>query len=157
MNKKFYIIEIYKKKNIFDVFGQEIKRSIEELGIKKVKDVKVSNLYKIECKADKRIIEKIAKELFIDKISDGFYVYKFKKEKKNWWIVEVYLKEAVTDPVGETAKTTIIESGILNQVDVKTGKKYYIKGDLNKEEIEEISKRILINPLIHNYFIKGKK
>lgn len=152
MNKN-YTIEIYKKKNIFDVFGNEIKKSIEELGINKVKDVKVSNLYKIECKANKSKIEKIAKELFIDKISESFYVYKSKKEKEGWWIVEVYFKEGVSDPVGETAKRTIIESGILKDVDVKTGKKYYIKGNLNKKEVDEICRKILVNSLIHNYFV----
>lgn len=154
LNKNFYIIEIFKKKKKFDVFGDDIKRSIEELGIKNVKEVRVSNLYRIEGDADKRDIIKIAKELFIDRVSEGFEVYKVKKKKKNFWEIEVWLKEGVSDPVGETGKRTIIESGILKDVSVKSGKKYYIKGRLSKREIEEICEKILANSLIHNYLIK---
>jgi len=153
----FYIVEIYKKKRSFDVFGEEIKRSIEELGIKGVKEVRVSNLYKIEGeKINKKICEKIVKELFVDNVSEDFDVYKRKRKKKNFWEIEVYFKEGVADPVGDTAKRTIIESGILKDVNVKTGKKYYIKGKLDLKEIEEICEKILVNNLIHNYFIKGK-
>ncbi|MGC8976502.1 MAG: phosphoribosylformylglycinamidine synthase subunit PurS [Candidatus Ratteibacteria bacterium] len=157
MNKNFYIIEIFKKKDILDVFGLDIKKSIEEIGIRGVKEVRVSNIYKIECKADRKTIEKIARELFIDRVSEDFYVYKSKKEKENFWIIEVYLKEGVADPVGETAKRTIIESGILKDVNVKTGKKYYIKGNLEEKKVKEICEKIFVNTLIHNYSIKRKK
>ncbi|MFN4227864.1 MAG: phosphoribosylformylglycinamidine synthase subunit PurS [Candidatus Ratteibacteria bacterium] len=152
-NKNFWIVEIYKKKNLRDVFGQDIKKSIEELGISKIEEVKVSNLYKIECKADKKKIEKIAKQLLIDNISENFKIYKKTRAKKNYWIVDVFLKDGVTDPVGETTKKTIIESKILNDVEVKTGKKYYIKGKLNQSQIKNICEKILANTLIHNYFI----
>ncbi len=154
----FYIIEIFKKRRNFDVFGEEIKKSIEELGIKGIKEVRVSNLYKIEGeKLNKKICEKIAKQLFIDNVSEDFNVYKSGRKRRNFWEIEVYLKEGVADPVGDTAKRTIIESGILKDVSVKTGKKYYIKGKVNLEKIKEICEKILVNNLIHNYYIKGKK
>lgn len=154
----FYIIEIFKVKRNFDVFGEEIKKSIEELGIKGVKEVRVSNLYKIEGeKINRKICEKIAEELFIDNVSEDFDVYKRKRKKKNFFEIEVYFKEGVADPVGDTAKRVIVESGILKDVSVKTGKKYYIKGKISLKEIEEICEKILVNNLIHNYFIKWKK
>lgn len=157
MNKNFWIIEIYKKKNIRDVFGEDIKKSIEELGFSGIKKVKVSNMYKIECKTNKKNIEKITKELFIDNVSENFSIYRERKTKKNCWIIEIFLKDGVTDPVGETSKKTIIESGILKDVEVKTGKKYYITGKLTKEQVKEICEKILANTLIHNYFIFKKE
>ncbi|MCM8784804.1 MAG: phosphoribosylformylglycinamidine synthase subunit PurS [Candidatus Omnitrophica bacterium] len=157
MSKEFWIIEIHKKKNIKDVFGQDTKKSIEEIGISEIDEVKVSNLYKIEAKTDKKNIERIAKELFIDNVSDNFSIYKKTRTKKGFWIVEIFLKEGVTDPVGETARKTIIESKILNDVVVKTGKKYYIKGKINQKQIKEICEKILANTLIHNYFILKKR
>ena len=157
MNKNFWIIEIYKKKNVKDVFGEDIKRSIEELGISEIEEVKVANLYKLICDTKRENIKRIAEELFIDKISENFIIYRKKKTKKNYWIVEVFLKEGVTDPVGETARKTIIESGILKDVYVKTGKKYYIKGDLKEIQIKDICEKILANTLIHDYFIFKKK
>ncbi|MCM8766538.1 MAG: phosphoribosylformylglycinamidine synthase subunit PurS [Candidatus Omnitrophica bacterium] len=156
MNRNFWIIEIYKKKNIRDVFGQDIKKSIEEIGISGIEEVKVSNLYKIECKTNKKNVEKIAKELLIDKVSEDFSIYKKTRTKKDFWIIEIFLKDGVTDPVGETARNTIIESKILDQVVVKTGKKYYIKGKVNQFQIKEICEKILANTLIQNYFIFKK-
>ncbi|MGB9677363.1 MAG: phosphoribosylformylglycinamidine synthase subunit PurS [Candidatus Ratteibacteria bacterium] len=154
--KNFWIVEIYKKKNIRDVFGEDIKKSIEELGIFGINEVKVSNLYKIECNTEKKNIEKITKELFIDNVSEDYSIYKKRKREKNYWIIEIFLKDGVTDPVGETAKKTITESGILKNVNVKTGKKYYIKGKINEAQIKEICEKILANTLIHNFFIFKK-
>ncbi|MCM8818687.1 MAG: phosphoribosylformylglycinamidine synthase subunit PurS [Candidatus Omnitrophica bacterium] len=154
MSKNFYIIEIFKGKNIFDVFGQEIKKSIKELGILNIEEVKVSNLYRIEGNdIDKKKIIRIAKELLIDNVSEDYKIYRKTKKSLNWWIIEVYLKDGVTDPVGETARKTIIESKILKDAIVKTGKKYYIKGKLTEKQIKEICEKILLNPLIQNYFI----
>ncbi|MCX7916694.1 MAG: phosphoribosylformylglycinamidine synthase subunit PurS [bacterium] len=153
MNKNYWIIEVFKKKNLPDIFGIDIKRSIEEIGIYNVEEVRVSNIYKIECIADKEKIKKITKELLIDNVSETFRIYKKIKIEKNCWIVEVFLKEGVTDPVGDTAKDTIIESGILKDVNVKTGKRYYIKGNLKEKEIKEICEKILANTLVQNYFI----
>jgi len=156
MNKNFWIIEIFKKKNILDVFGEEIKKSINELGIFNIDEVKVSTIYKIESDTDKKKIEKIAKELLIDAVSEDFKIYRKTGKKKDYWLVEVFLKEGVTDPVGDTAKKTIIESGILKNVVVKTGKKYYIKGNLKENQVKEICEKILANTLIQNYFIYKK-
>jgi len=156
MNENYWIVEIFKKKNIFDVFGEEVKKSIKELGIFNIEEVKVSNLYKIEAKTDKKNISKIVKELLVDNVSEDYKIYKKGRKKKDYWIIEIYFKEGVTDPVGETARKTILESGILNEVDVKTGKKYYIKGNLKEKDIKEICEKILANTLIHNYIIFRK-
>ncbi|MCM8771792.1 MAG: phosphoribosylformylglycinamidine synthase subunit PurS [Candidatus Omnitrophica bacterium] len=156
MNEKFWIVEIFKKKEAFDVFGKEIKKNIKELGILNVEKVRVSNLYKIITDAGKKNIVKIARDLLVDNISEDFKVYRKFKKIKNFWIVEVFFKEGVTDSVGETAKKTIIESGILKKLEVKTGKKYYIKGNLKEKEVKEICEKLLANTLIQNYFIYPK-
>lgn len=158
MNEKFWIIEIFKKDKFKDVFGEETKKNIEELGIKNVKKVRVANLYKIFSDTDKDRIKEVGKKLFVDVISEDFKVYRFRR-KKNIWTVEVWLKEGVSDPVGETARKTIIESGILKNVSVRTGKKYYIEGNIKKEIVRTICEKILANTLIHDYVIykKGEK
>lgn len=151
--KNSWIVEIFKKKIIPDVFGNEIKKSIQEIGIKNISNVKVSNLYKISGEFEKQTLKKIVEELLIDNVSERYRIYKKSQKKKGCIVVEVWLKEGVADPVGETAKRTIIESGILKELKVNSGKKYYLKGKFKKQEIVEICERILANTLIQDYKI----
>ncbi|RLD12811.1 MAG: hypothetical protein DRI28_07100, partial [Caldiserica bacterium] len=59
--------------------------------------------------------------------------------------------------VAETAERAIKDMGIMFPLKISTGTKYILKGDLKKEEVENICIRILANTLIQDYFIKWKK
>jgi len=70
--------------------------------------------------------------------------------------IYIRLKEGVADPQGETIKHALDSLGYLGITKVKTGK--YLQIQLNtqekkkiKEQIEDMCKKILVNPVIEDY------
>ena len=78
--------------------------------------------------------------------------------------IKVTLKEEVLDPQGKAVLSVLKSSGFGNVKDVRVGK--YIELDFNedesgkrrplKEEAEEISEKVLSNPLIEEFSIEIK-
>lgn len=80
--------------------------------------------------------------------------------------IKVTLKEEVLDPQGKAVLSVLKSSGYGNVKDVRVGK--YIELDFNedksesgerrtiKEEAEEISEKVLSNPLIEEFSIEIK-
>jgi len=148
-----YIIEVFYKTGAFDPFGDEIRKSIEDLGIFSVKEVKVAQLYMFEGKiVNKKTLQKIAGEILIDKVLQEFSFSQKSKKRKDIWAVEVWHKKGVTDTVAETTLRAIKDIGIKIPLSISTGKKYLIKGNLKRETVEIICQRILANTLVQDYF-----
>jgi phosphoribosylformylglycinamidine (FGAM) synthase PurS component len=151
---KSSVIEVYNKNSVPDVFGQEIKKNIESLGISGTDFVKVSQLYKFTGEgANPELLGEIARQVIIDPVSQSFAIKKKNKGKKGFFVVFVWYKQGVTDTVADTTLRTITDAGFSGQFTVSTGAKYYIRGDLKRQEIEEISERVLANSLIQDYAI----
>ncbi len=78
--------------------------------------------------------------------------------------IKVMLKEEVLDPQGKAVLSVLKSSGFGNVKDVRVGK--YIELDFNEdksgkrrpleEEAEEISEKVLSNPLIEEFSIEIK-
>ena len=67
----------------------------------------------------------------------------------------VRYKEGVDDPEGKTIRHALNLLGFEDVVEVKVAKYYEIKlskGD--EKEVEEIIKKLLINPVIHDYEVE---
>jgi len=78
--------------------------------------------------------------------------------------VTIKLKHGVTDPEGENTKKTLNLLGFRDVRSVKTAKTFRIeieqeKSDEEKvmQEVEEMCRKLLANPVIHNYDIKMVK
>ncbi len=151
-----FIVEIFYKSNIFDAFGHQIEKSIEEIGIKSIDKVKVSDLYSFDGDISLREVKEIAENVLVDKVSQKYSTGKEFLKKRNVWIVEVWFKKGVTDPVAETTKKAIYDYGLKKEVNVSTGKRYYIYGNFNKNQVKKICERLLVNSLIHNYKIEKR-
>ncbi len=72
--------------------------------------------------------------------------------------VKIELKKGMVDPEGNTAKKALNLLGYDNVEDVKSSKylTLHLSGeDKNKihNQIDEMCKRLLANPVIHNYII----
>lgn len=150
-----YKIEVFNKENIFDGLAHNLKKDILDLGIKSLKDIKVSTLYLIDGDITLTQIKTVCEKLLIDPVTQEYKIQNSKfeiKNLRNTYIVEVWFKPGVTDAVGETTKIGIKDLGIKGSFSVKTGMKYTLKG-VSKKEAEKIANKILANKVIQTYKI----
>jgi phosphoribosylformylglycinamidine synthase len=152
MNKNFYI-EIHLKKNFFDAFGDDLKKSIIEMGITGINNIYVSDIYFLQGEISKKEMEKIAKNLFLDSITQTLTIYTKPPEVHNKKIIEVWYKKQVSDPVSITALKGIKDMGINKNIQIRCGKKYQIDADIDKDITETICKKLIANTLIQDYRI----
>ncbi|MBU2559327.1 phosphoribosylformylglycinamidine synthase subunit PurS [archaeon] len=68
--------------------------------------------------------------------------------------VRIAYKPRVQDSEGESALKGLQTLGFKNVESVGTAKVYRIEGDHSKEEIEEMCKRLLANPVSQNFEIE---
>ena len=70
------------------------------------------------------------------------------------WEVRIAYKPGVQDSEGESALRGLQTLGFKNVETVGTAKVYRIEGDYSREEIEEMCKRLLANPVSQDYEIE---
>ncbi len=70
------------------------------------------------------------------------------------WEVRIAYKPGVQDSEGESALKGLQTLGFKNVERVGTAKVYRIEGDYSREEIEEMCKRLLANPVSQNFEIE---
>ena len=88
-----------------------------------------------------------SKNLFCDSLTQEFSGHELSKNK---WILEIRYKDGVVDPAEESIKKALEDLG--DKVEgARTGKRYYIEGRLEKDQVKEISK-ILSNEMIEDCF-----
>jgi phosphoribosylformylglycinamidine synthase PurS subunit len=69
------------------------------------------------------------------------------------WEIRVSYKKGVQDPEGETTLAGLKTLGFKGIESIRTAKVYVIKGKCSKKEIEEMCKRLLVNPISQDYKI----
>lgn len=150
-------IEIRTKKGFSDPHGVHTVSDIESIGIKGIDSVNYMTLYRISADMSPKNARLIASELLSDKITEDFSIKRYKslkdkKIEKN--SIEVWFKTGVTDTVSESVVKAIKDLGIEEEVSVKTGKKYCLKGDTDAAKMKKIATGLLANTLIQEYLIK---
>jgi phosphoribosylformylglycinamidine (FGAM) synthase PurS component len=148
--KMRYTIEVKIKPKFTDAKADDFKHQAYGLGIKKIKQVRVGRLFRLEGNLTKRQIKRIKDELLTDKVVEDSNLYRFSKNKSVCKI-EVWLKSAVSDVVGESVKGAILDMGIKAVTDARCGEIYYITRRLTKKELKFLAEKILVNPLVHDY------
>jgi phosphoribosylformylglycinamidine synthase len=73
--------------------------------------------------------------------------------------VKIVLKQGILDPQGKAVLHAIRELGYMNVADVRIGKFIEIeiapnKSTRIKEEVEEVCRKLLANPVMENYQIE---
>jgi phosphoribosylformylglycinamidine (FGAM) synthase PurS component len=150
---KKYFVEIRLRKSLFDPAGEETKRIIEEFGFTTVSQVEVSHYYAISGDITRPLVERIAKELLLDPVSQQMKVSQQNREEKGVITVDVWYKPEVTDPTVFTVLKGIRDLGISVDLSVACGKKYRIYGTLQLNEIDTLCRKVLVNTLIQNFTV----
>lgn len=149
-------VEIREKDGFYDAVGESVKKDIIDLGFKnKVKEVKFVYVYLIEANSQESDIRRICEELLIDPVTQDYSYRGSVSNEKEYKVAEIAYNPGVMDPVEDSAKKAIRDLGIEGISQVKTAKKYLIKGNFSKEDILSISEKILFNKVIQ-HAVKGK-
>ena len=73
------------------------------------------------------------------------------------WEIRIAYKPGVQDSEGESTLKGLQTLGFKNVEKVGNAKVYRIEGDYSKDEIEEMCKRLLANPVSQDYEIEEHK
>ncbi|MBD72017.1 hypothetical protein CMK21_18140 [Candidatus Poribacteria bacterium] len=150
-------IEITHKPNIDDNVGKVLRQDIMDLGITDVDEVRTAQIYYLEGNIDSDIVCQIALKLLADPITQNFECNDMEAVSpnlsKNDLAIEVQFKLGVTDAVGQSVEKGISDLGIMGIKSVQTGRKYWIKGNVNHTQVETIACRLLSNEVIETFDI----
>jgi len=150
-------IEITHKPNIDDNVGKVLRQDIMDLGIIDVDEVRTAQIYYLEGNVDLDVVHQIASKLLADPITQSFECGDVEtvspNSSKNDLAIEIQFKLGVTDAVGQSVEKGISDLGIMGIKSVQTGRKYWIKGNVNHTQVETIARRLLSNEVIETFDI----
>lgn len=138
-----------------DPAGSGVKSAIRELGVfSQVDWVRAFSVYIIEGTLSREQVNLLGRELLADPIVQNFSVDSVPGSPSGGWLVEVRNKLGVTDAVGNSTLKAIETLGVSGATkSVRTGVDYFIKGELDKQDVKTICERVLANRLIHEWRI----
>ena len=149
-------IEVTYKPDIDDNVGRILRQDIMDLGIPNVDEVRTAQIYYLEGDIDSDIVYQVASKLLADPITQNFEcnddvaTVNLNASKKNL-AIEVQFKLGVTDAVGQSVEKGISDLGILGVKSVQTGRKYWVKGDVNHAQAKTIARHLLSNEVIETF------
>jgi phosphoribosylformylglycinamidine synthase len=145
-------IEVRFREHLPDSAGQGLVKDIYDLGIKSASDVRVLDVYWLDAELKKEELERICERLLADPITQDYsYDENISRiEENGLHAIEVAYNAGVADPVEETAMKAVKDLGIESVKAIKTAKRYLIKGNLQKRELDIICNRLLVNPIIQH-------
>ncbi len=154
-----YRVEIGLRPMIRDARGEKIKRRIiNDLNIS-VHSVSTVDVYTVDAGLSADEIEKVAAGPFLDPVIQEFSIGKPIRHDFDW-AIEVGYKPGVTDNVGRTAREAVellLQRKFRPEEGVYTSVLYLIKGDLTRDQAENIATGLLANILIQRFEVKDRQ
>jgi phosphoribosylformylglycinamidine (FGAM) synthase PurS component len=151
-----YQVEVRLKAEFTDADGLSALCLLQGLGLNTARELRTSHLYEIRGPLTAAQVQQVARELLCDAVTQEFKLLAPAAPMSNGmnhWRVEVWLKPSVTDPVGETVRSALLEMGYPSPETVRAGTAYHIVGKCPKGQLEKIVPRCLANPVIHRFSI----
>ena len=151
-------IEISLKKHVPDARGLGLVEDIADLGIKSVSAALVRDVYYLDAKLTPRQLDLIGRELLADPVTQEYGIDSISDEAKKVGVhvIEVAYKAGVVDPVEETVLIGLHDLNIKGVKAVKTAKLYILEGKLTPKQLDNISNKLLVNPIIHHVITSGE-
>ncbi len=142
-----HVVSVSLKPSFPDQSGQDLLASIRRyLGIA-VEQVQIVQLYRIHKRLTGEELENVTEKVLLDPI-----VERAGSEETHFdWSLEIGLKQGLTDNLGITAQIAIedfLGAPFAPHEQVRSARKYLLKGKLNRLDVERIGKELLANPLI---------
>lgn len=146
-------IEIKDKSGVFDAAGDSVLKDIIDCGIRSVQEVNVIQVYLVNGDIQENDARKIASDLLTDPVVQDCVVYAQNAKvpaASGCTTIEISYNPGVMDPVEESTLKGIRDLGISGISEVRTSKKYLVRGNPTKSELEFITNKVLMNKLIQH-------
>ncbi len=142
-------IETFTRPEFTDAAAHAVMGDIHQLGIDTVEAVQAIRVFLIEGDLDKTAVERIARELLADPVTEEYHVGRMAPPPglAQATLIEVYLKPGVTDPVATSALLGIRDMGLEAQ-SVRTARKYLLLGTLSDKQKQLIAQKVMGNDCI---------
>ena len=158
-----FIVEIHPRKPEFDPVGRQVSAELIEAGEPaKSAVVESSRLYRIEGNVTAAQMSGAAGTLLVDPVvetatvEDTAAAGKPKRAAKSkGWVLDVWPKPGVTDPVGETVEKGLRDLGISGEIRASSAQRYYFPKATSGDLILALAKRSLANELIHDIHVRN--
>jgi phosphoribosylformylglycinamidine (FGAM) synthase PurS component len=118
----------------------------------KVKAARLSRLYRVEGEFSRAEFERLGKELLTDPITEKYSLSQWKPGLKGWR-VEVWLKDSVTDVVGESVKGAIADVLGREPGAVRFGRAYYAACE-SEPKLKHAVVKTLVNEIVNKFKIE---
>lgn len=154
-----YSIEIRNKPDIFDAQAEGLKKDILDLGISSIVDLEISQIYFLKGELSDSDLRRICEELLTDPLTQNYLmgvpIYQNTNVPDEFVFVVAY-NPGVMDPWEESTLKGVNDLGIKGLEEVRTAKKYVLRGKLTKEELSFICDKLLVNKTIQHILDKEK-
>ena len=171
-------IEVRLKSHLPDARGLGLVKDIHDLGITSVSNVRVVDIYWLDAELAPDKLDLICRDLLADPVTQEYQSFtpslggsvkglrpftsnlspspsqgegdKGGEIGNQSHTIEVAYNAGVADPVEETVMKAVRDLGIGDIRAVKTAKRYLLEGELDEDQLEVISSRLLVNPIIQH-------
>jgi phosphoribosylformylglycinamidine synthase subunit PurSL len=150
------VVEVYLKSNLTDGRGQGLVKDIQDLGITTVTSANVADIYWLNANLATDKLDKIGRDLLADHVTQDYKTYTVNGEKSvkaaagNVHVIETTNHAGVSDPTEDSILKAIRDLGIDDVKAVKIAHRFTIRGKLTTEQLEQITNRLLINPVVQH-------
>ena len=142
------------KKHQPDARGLGLVKDIHDLGITSVSYVRVVDIYWLDAELAQDKLELICSRLLADPVTQeywyGEYPHLDGEADPNQHSIEVAYNAGVTDPIEATICKALNDLGITGVRAIRTARRYLIDGRLDNSQLEAISSKLLVNPIIQH-------
>jgi phosphoribosylformylglycinamidine synthase len=157
-----YKIVVEKKDKQYDVTGLHLVGQIELLGIRDVRSARFAYAYYL--KSDQLIpsaVYDIAERLLADPVTETFHVEVIDgapaaKPSPGVHLLEIALNHGVTDATASQVMTAVTQMGF-DCAAVKLTRIYTLAGDLSTDQLSQIARKLLFNPVIEHIVEKDEQ
>ncbi len=146
-----FFIAVWVKAGLPNPRGDALQKDIQDLGITTVTQARVRDIYLLDGSLSEAEVSRICQELLADPVVQEYsYGEAPTSPGQQAHVIEVAYNPGVMDPVEESINKGIRDLGISTVDRVKTAKRYFLWGELSKQELETICDKLLVNPVIQH-------
>lgn len=142
-------IEVYWRAERPDGRAAAVLAQVAQLGVAGVRQVQVSNLYFLRGKLSVAKLRRLAEELLVDPIVEGYRLGLPPDPAAA--VIEVCFHPGVTDAVAENLLQRARMLGEDSLEAAATGMRYVFTGDLSPDDLRRIAREVLCNEVVQSY------